>query len=78
MFEESFGGKAYLLRQQHVGAGNVTHSVSVYFNSSAEALEFLANYQSTPQFGTFLEEAGDTFTQVRSYMEQALLQYNPD
>ena len=78
MFEESFGGKAYLLRQQHVGAGNVTHSVSVYFNSSSEALEFLANYQSTPQFGTFLEEAGNTFTQVRSYMEQALLQYNPD
>ena len=78
MFEESFGGEAYVLRQQHLGSGNVTHSVSIYFNSSSEALEFLANYQTTPQFSTFLEEAGETFTQVRSYMEQTLLQYNPD
>ncbi len=78
MFEESFGGEAYLLRQQHLGGGNVTHSVSVYFNSSSEVLEFLANYQSTPQFNEFLNEAGDTFKSVRSYMEQVLLQYNPD
>ena len=78
MFEESFGGEAYLLRQQHTGGGNVTHSVSVYFNSNAEALDFLANYQNTSQFAKFVEEAGTTFKPVRTYMEQALLQYNPD
>ena len=38
MFEESFGGEAYVLRQQHTGGGNVTHSVSVYFNSNADVL----------------------------------------
>jgi len=78
MFKESFGGEAYLLRQQHTGGGNVTHSVSVYFNSNAEALDFLANYMNTPQFAEFVEEAGTTFKPVRTYMEQALLQYNPD
>ena len=78
MFKESFGGEAYLLRQQLTGGGNVTHSVSVYFDSSSGALDFLANYINTPQFGEFIEEAGDTFTPVKTYMEQALLQYNPD
>jgi|TARA_X000000950_G_scaffold165680_1_gene202366 hypothetical protein len=78
MFEESFGGEAYVLRQQHTGGGNVTHSVSVYFNSNAEVLDFLANYQNTSQFAKFVEEAGTTFKPVRTYMEQALLQYNPD
>ena len=78
MFKESFGGEAYLLRQQHTGGGNVTHSVSVYFNSNAEALDFLANYMNTPQFAEFVQEAGTTFKPVRTYMEQALLQYNPD
>ena len=78
MFKESFGGEAYLLRQQHTGGGNVTHSVSVYFNSNAEALDFLANYTNTPQFAEFVQEAGTTFKPVRTYMEQALLQYNPD
>ena len=29
-------------------------------------------------FNEFLNEAGDTFKSVRSYMEQVLLQYNPD
>ena len=78
MFEESFGGEAYVLRQQHTGGGNVTHSVSVYFNSNADVLDFLANYQNTSQFAKFVEEAGTTFKPVRTYMEQALLQYNPD
>ena len=78
MFDESFGGEAYVLRQQHTGGGNVTHSVSVYFNSNAEALEFLANYTNTSQFAEFVEEAGTTFKPVRTYMEQVLLQYNPD
>ena len=78
MFEESFGGEAYVLRQQHTGGGNVTHSVSVYFNSNAEMLDFLANYQNTSQFAKFVEEAGTTFKPVRTYLEQALLQYNPD
>ena len=78
MFQESFGGEAYLLRQQHTGGGNVTHSVSVYFNSNAEALDFLANYPNTSQFAKFVEEAGTSFKPVRTYMEQALLQYNPD
>ena len=78
MFEESFGGEAYLLRQQHTGGGNVTHSVSVYFNSNAEALDFLANYPNTSQFAQFVEEAGTSFKPVRTYMEQVLLQYNPD
>ena len=71
-------GEAYVLRQQHTGGGNVTHSVSVYFNSNAEVLDFLANYQNTSQFAKFVEEAGTTFKPVRTYMEQALLQYNPD
>ena len=78
MFEESFGGEAYVLRQQHTGGGNVTHSVSVYFNSNSEALDFLANYINTPQFEEFVLEAGTTFKPLRTYMEQALLQYNPD
>jgi hypothetical protein len=78
MFEESFGGEAYVLRQQHTGGGNVTHSVSVYFNSNADVLDFLANYQNTSQFAKFVEEAGTTFKPVRTYLEQALLQYNPD
>ncbi len=78
MFEESFGGEAYVLRQQHTGGGNVTHSVSVYFNSNSEALDFLANYINTPQFEEFVIEAGTTFKPLRTYMEQALLQYNPD
>ena len=78
MFEESFGGEAYVLRQQHTGGGNVTHSVSVYFNSNSEALDFLANYINTPQFEEFVVEAGTTFKPLRTYMEQALLQYNPD
>ena len=78
MFEESFGGEAYVLRQQHTGGGNVTHSVSVYFNTNSEALDFLANYINTPQFEEFVVEAGTTFKPVRTYMEQALLQYNPD
>ena len=78
MFEESFGGEAYVLRQQHTGGGNVTHSVSVYFNSNSEALDFLANYINTPQFEEFVIEAGTTFKPLRTYMEQVLLQYNPD
>ncbi len=78
MFEESFGGEAYVLRQQHTGGGNVTHSVSVYFNSNSEALDFLANYINTPQFEEFVVEAGTTFKPLRTYMEQVLLQYNPD
>jgi hypothetical protein len=78
MSEESFGGEAYVLRQQHTGGGNVTHSVSVYFNSNADVLDFLANYQNTSQFAKFVEEAGTTFKPVRTYLEQALLQYNPD
>jgi hypothetical protein len=41
-------------------------------------LDFLANYQNTSQFAKFVEEAGTTFKPVITYMEQALLQYNPD
>ena len=47
----------------------------VYVNSLFVYVNLGSN---TSQFAQFVEEAGTSFKPVRTYMEQALLQYNPD
>ena len=78
MSEEAFGGNSYVLRAQHLGNGNSTHSVSVSFDDAAAALEFLANYPNTVQFQEFVQEAGTSFQPGLSFMTINLLDYNPD